>query len=225
MFKIEATSDNHFPLKPEMFAGADVLVVAGDLLMNGNIVEFYERIGSVVDLPHPVKIFVAGNHDRLLDPAFNEDFYRTVEDEFPSVVFLGYPFKRTYFEHRGVTFLGLPYVLNLPRWGFNRREEVLENIVAELGPADVVISHSPPKYVRDGKEVGESWGAKAWHSYIDKHDPPVWICGHIHESYGQEKYDVLNSRTTVYNVSMCNEHYEQVNKPIIIEVPVNVQAD
>lgn len=44
--------------------------------------------------------------------------------------------------------------------------------------------------------------------------PDVWICGHIHESYGTERIE----RTDFYNVCMCDEQYKQVNLPMVIEL-------
>lgn len=213
MFKIEATADTHFVISPEFFSGADVLVVAGDFLMIGSAAEVFERLEAIRALPHPTKIVVCGNHDKCFDPLIGHEFYVFVQKVYPDITFLGYPFN-TSVTINGKLFLALPYVSTLPRWGFNKDEAWLEMLVTTLPKADVVISHAPPKGIRDGREVGESWGVGAWVNYLHGASPKVWICGHVHESYGVEKV----ADTVVYNVSMCDEHYRQVNKPMIIEV-------
>lgn len=211
---IEATSDTHFPVKPEQFKGADVLVVAGDLLLEGTVEEMYPALNAINALPHARKVVVLGNHDRCLDPANGGYTASIVEQEFPGIIFLGYPFARETVEIEDKVFLGLPFVTNLPRWAFNRDEYQLYNLAGNLPKADIVVSHSPPKFVRDGAEVGAAWGVAAWHRYLNEHNPELLICGHIHESYGEEIYEGCR----VVNVANCDTKYDQVNLPRIIDV-------
>lgn len=217
MFRIEATADTHFPIKPEQFVGADVLVVAGDFMLRGSYDELKVRLDAIARLPHELKLVVCGNHDKIFDPsnAAGEMPARLMEEFYEHrIKFLGYPFREEIIVHEGVRILGLPFVNSLPRWAFNRSPHELQRIVEAAGAADIVVAHSPPKYVRDGREIGQAWGVPEWNEYIRQHKPKAWICGHIHESYGVEKF----MDTTVYNVANCNEKYEQVNLPMIIEV-------
>lgn len=215
MFSIEATSDTHFPVKPEMFKGADVLVVAGDLMMRGDASEGYPALDAIAALPHQYKIIVGGNHDRMFDPASKYAVPPDqIEDTYPTIIFLGYPFRRRWVYLFGRKFVGLPFVTNLPNWAFNRDElDIKSNLLGDAG-ADVLITHSPPMFHRDGGEIGQAWGVAAYLDTLYTVPPFVWICGHIHESYGHTT--VLG--VDLYNVAMCDEHYNVINKPVIIQM-------
>jgi hypothetical protein len=45
----------------------DVLIHAGDLTPNGTAEELHAAVTWISCLPHPIKIVVAGNHDKILD--------------------------------------------------------------------------------------------------------------------------------------------------------------
>lgn len=221
-FTIEATSDTHFPVKGEQFQGADVLVVAGDLMMQGTAEEGYPALDAINALPHKHKIVVGGNHDRMFDPSSQYHLSPAlIEHTYPGIIFLGHPFRRDTVELYGRSFLGLPYVTNLPRWAFNRDEYYLSQLVKTAPETHVVISHSPPMFTRDGSEVQQAWGVAAYREILHQRPPEVWICGHIHESYGLTK----GLHTSLYNVAMCDEHYKQVNKPVIISMQVIEKRD
>lgn len=57
----------------------------------------------------------------------------------------------------GMTMLGLPYVINLPFWAFNRTEEEIAAKLEIAGYHDIVAAHSPQK---------ESWMAPLWDQRI-----------------------------------------------------------
>lgn len=112
-----------------------------------------------------------------------------------------------------MTVLGLPFVTNLPNWAFSRDEEWIDEYLEQVGRADIVISHSPPRGILDGGR-GESFGIAAYRRYLKRFQPDYWISGHIHESYGQHAQDGC----LFYNVSMCDAAYQQVNPAMVIDV-------
>lgn len=68
LLRIVCISDTHSrqPVVPD----GDVLIHAGDLTENGSFDEVQEQLKWLASLSHRFKIFVAGNHDVLLDHAF-----------------------------------------------------------------------------------------------------------------------------------------------------------
>lgn len=223
--KIVATSDTHFPFDTSNIPDGDVFILAGDMMYTGQVDEWAPRLASLAALPHKRKIFVPGNHDRWVDyhlGAACEELARIGVE----VCGVGQP--TTYHmeeDGRLTTFLCLPYVTNLPTWAFNRSEEWLKEYMKQFSdmPIDVVISHAPMfgildatdpeiKNTRERRHVG----CRAYRSWFDKKEvkPKVWICGHIHESYGQTNH----AGCQVYNVAMCDRDYKQSNKPRVIVV-------
>jgi Icc-related predicted phosphoesterase len=80
---------------------------------------------------------------------------------------------------------------------------------------DVVISHGPPKGHLDNKD--HLFGASQVNDMLKRVKPKVFICGHIHEGYGVERY---KKTTDIYNVSHCDITYANVNQPVVINLEV-----
>ena len=64
--------------------------------------------------------------------------------------------------------------------------------VESLMPADILVSHTPPAntaldVIGKGPLAGKHYGSKFVRDLIEKHQPTFSICGHIHESLGEEK--------------------------------------
>jgi Icc-related predicted phosphoesterase len=88
----------------------------------------------------------------------------------------------------------------------------LENIVPYMPACDIVVSHSPPFGILDNPK--KNYGVKAWNGYLINQRPELWICGHIHESYGTAEVKGCK----FHNVAMCDRGYAQTNKPHIIDL-------
>lgn len=52
----------------------DLLIHAGDLSAQGTLAELQAQLDWLNSLPHRHKVVIGGNHDRLLDPKFEEKF-------------------------------------------------------------------------------------------------------------------------------------------------------
>lgn len=206
--RIVATSDVHFPIPARLIPDGDVLILAGDFMYDGTPAEWYKRVEALEALPHKIKLFVAGNHD------FHLERYAGValqELRKAGVHVIGPPTKSSWYKlENGMTVLGLPFVTNLDNWAFNRTEEQLDEYLAYQGRADIVISHSPPKGILDGP----GYGAQAYRGYLLRCQPKIWICGHVHTDYGTHYQDGCE----FHNVALCNEAYQQVNVPHIIDI-------
>jgi len=225
-FKILATADTHFNFDAQAinetnelrgqsrwFPECDVFVHAGDLMYHGTEGEWNGRVDSLATVDAPLKLYVPGNHDIFVElftgPA-NQDLRTDAH-----VQMLGTHPK--YFTHKlpnGMTVLGLPFVTDLPGWGFNRTEQdldrMLDFMLEDIKHVDIVVTHSPPFGVLDGSH----YGVKAWNFLQQVAKPEIWICGHIHENYGV----LAKNGTTFYNVAMLDRSYKRKNPPMLIEV-------
>ena len=217
--RIVATSDTHYPFGRDLIPDGDVLIHAGDLMYKGDPAEWEPRLESLKAQPHKRKIYVPGNHDYypfhyrgIARSSLRRHANTELQDGLDGVVSLG--------KGSGLDMLAIPYVTGLPGWAYNVEEEWLAGWLRRIDMSfyqtpDIVVSHSPPWRIRDacGKENYGSTAMNKWF-YSLKNKPKLWICGHIHESYGQEEIEGC----TFANVAMCNEEYEQVNKALVFDL-------
>lgn len=67
----------------------------------------------------------------------------------------------------------------------------------------VVLSHQPPRGIRDVVHSGESVGCVSLRRYVDLFCPDLLICGHVHEDRGKAEL----GKTTVVNVGEMRQGY------------------
>lgn len=213
--RLVATSDTHFKVDISFIPDGDVFVHAGDLMRTGYPSDFAEQLEWLAALPHKTKLYVPGNHDFHMQvypgPALQE--LRAI-----GVWVVGLPGNIHYSSYKlpnGMSLLGLPYIINLPRWAFNVEEEVIEEHLKRVGKHEIIVSHMPPKYCRD-QVNGIHTGVNAYWEYSLANRPLHWIFGHIHECYGSEKRDLFP--TIYHNVAMCDRSYQHVNKPLVLDL-------
>lgn len=213
--KIVATSDTHFFVDPSIVPPGDVFIHAGDLMDRGYESEWEDCLAWLAELPHQKKYLIPGNHDfHLLNypgPAIQDLKWIGVE-------VIGHPLssKRVTLPN-GMVMIGSPWVTNLKRWAFNTDEQMAHDYIMSLGPADVVVTHSPIHgYLDEVMTIKGKihTGIETYDDYRTRFNPKVWIHGHIHEGYGHIKVD----NTDIYNVSLCDIEYIHRNMPMVIDL-------
>jgi predicted phosphohydrolase len=170
----------------------DVLVHAGDLTRQGTSDELAQAMAFFTALPHPHKVFVAGNHDWLFarEPARARDLLRGVtylEDSGAEVA--------------GLRFWGSPWQPQYGGWAFNLpRGPALAEKWAKI-PADVevLVTHGPPFGVLDdGSRYRHAAlaGSESWHEgcadlreRVAQVRPRVHVFGHLHGNQGRVERD------------------------------------
>lgn len=133
-----------------------------------------------------------------------------------------------------VTIHGTPWVPNLPNWAFHQTKEQLAqtyNMVPK--EADIVLSHGPPNQYGDRlierhRKASEGYnphcGAKAATDMLARVKPKAFVCGHIHEGFGQYRFKQRDeSITDIYNVSYVDEDYNP--RGDIIEINIDNAED
>lgn len=71
-------------------------------------------------------------------------------------------------------------------WSFDLSEAAAREVLDAYIGADILISHSPPKGIADQARPGLSLGSEAVYDAVDRLQPKLVLCGHIHESWGRE---------------------------------------
>ncbi len=92
-------------------------------------------------------------------------------------------------EVEGLRLFGLGYgVPETPfgDWSCDLSEAEAGAMLAAFEGADIFITHSPPKGVVDVTSTGLSVGSTAVRRAIERAAPPLVLCGHIHDCWGQE---------------------------------------
>ncbi|SFL47829.1 metallophosphoesterase family protein [Shimia aestuarii] len=88
----------------------------------------------------------------------------------------------------GMRIFGLGYavpVTPFTDWSCDLPEERARELLANCGEVDILISHSPPKEVVDRTSNGLSLGSVAVLETIERAQPGLVMCGHIHDCWGQ----------------------------------------
>ena len=159
---------------------ADVVVVCGDVTHFGSLQQAKELLSPLRNTRCPV-LFVPGNCDppTLIDTKIeNVESIHGKCKQFGNINFLGVggssptPFD-TPFE---LTEAEIAHILEQ---GFSS---------CQTKHQTVLVSHSPPKDTKvDLTFTGEHAGSMSVRKFIEKTNPAVVVCGHIHEATGTDK--------------------------------------
>ena len=91
-------------------------------------------------------------------------------------------------ECAGLTIFGLGYAVPVTpfgSWSCDLSEDDAEAMLAGMERADLLVVHSPPKGVADRTAAGLSVGSAAIRAAIERVQPRLAVCGHVHDSWGR----------------------------------------
>jgi Icc-related predicted phosphoesterase len=203
----------------------DILIHAGDLTPSGTSSEIAAGVKWLASLPHRHKILIAGNHDRLFEKR---------PDEAASIL---HSAGVTYLQDaciniEGFLIYGSPWQPEFMHWAFNVPRGKLAKYWNLIPPdLDILVTHGPPYGILDQRVPGGMRKLAPWEdeeqfagsdhvgceellAAVERIKPRIHVFGHIHRSYGTAQ----NEQTTFYNACSCNEDYEPVNKPWVIDL-------
>ena len=230
--KICAISDMHgilgFDIKP-----CDILCICGDIVplrvqyyLEGTLKWIAKEFIHWCEKQPCEKVFlIAGNHDLVAqnhpdewEAMFNDTkitYLRDKEVEYT---------KETENNYESIRIYGTPWCHQFYNWAFMTSDKELEKIYSNIpykvdillthdcpyGTSDIILQEDVPWY--DGKT---HIGCHPLGDAIDEKKPLVNFHGHLHSTNRN-----LEKRgdTSVYNVSVVNEHYERVYEPLYIEL-------
>jgi len=90
-------------------------------------------------------------------------------------------------------------------WSFDLSEAEAAAMLAPCEVADILITHSPPKGVVDRTSRGDSVGSTAIHAAIERIQPKLALCGHIHDCWGERG---MIGKTEVVNLGPAGTWFE-----------------
>jgi uncharacterized protein len=70
-------------------------------------------------------------------------------------------------------------------WSCDLTEDQATVLLEGCETADILIFHSPPKGAADRTSAGQSVGSVAIRTAIERVQPKLAVCGHIHDSWGE----------------------------------------
>jgi Icc-related predicted phosphoesterase len=175
--RILAFSDLHTDLEAaarlvESSHDADLVVAAGDLASVHRGLE--QTVGALAAIEVPT-VLIPGNNET--DTALREactgwEAATVLHGEAAEV--------------DGVTFFGLGAGVPVTPWdwSFDLTEEDATELLSNCPEGAVLVVHSPPKGYVDSSG-GTHLGSEAVLRSIEAARPPLALCGHIHESWGE----------------------------------------
>ena len=190
----------------------DLLLIGGDLTfafggaadkrawLAGPFADWLERV------PAREVVVIAGNHDREIEsngfPAGLRCHY--LQDE--SVELLG------------LSIWGTPWQPWFHDWAFNAPRDDGEAFLAEKFAAvpsgtQIVVCHGPPLGYGD-RTAGGRVGSSAETDMVDRVQPRLLVCGHIHEDPGRWR----RGTTEIVNATIVDQRYEPAHDVLMLEL-------
>ncbi len=213
--KIVCLSDTHNCNEQIAVPDGDILIHAGDATIRGTVPEITAFNRWFANLPHPHKIFIAGNHDWLFET--DNALARSLLDK--SIHYLQDDFVIL----NGLKIYGSPWQPRFYDWAFNlmRGKELAEKWRWIPGDTDVLVTHGPPHKILDAVPrpyFVENTGCEALRERIENLSwlgkLKLHVFGHIHCGYGtQEEFGLK-----FVNASNCDEEYQPTQPPIVLEL-------
>jgi len=162
-------------------------------------------------LQYKYKIFIAGNHD------FGFEKIRKSNEIGISIPHGVIYLEDEMVEIEGLKIYGSPWQPEFHNWAFNlprNGDQIKFKWDSIPDDTDILITHGPPFECLDITPTNQRVGCELLKIRLDDLKPKLHVFGHIHDSYGI-KY---TSDTLSVNASICNERYQPINKPIVVEV-------
>ncbi len=214
---IDCISDLH-GFYPEL-SGGDLLIIAGDLTARDKPGEYDDFLWWLNEQQYSKKILISGNHDNTFQTA-EESFFYLIDKmginylydsgtEFEGLHIWGTPWTKTF---EGMN-------PKCKAFTCDTEEELDEKWALIPDDTDILISHGPFWGLLDENDEGIACGSRALRDAVDRVQPRLFICGHIHEQGSNQLiYKHSGPNTWCINCSHVNERYQPVNKPVRITI-------
>ncbi len=204
--KIVFLSDTHAQHRKADIPDGDIFLHGGDVT-SGREDQMLDFLDWFLALPHPYKVFIGGNMDRMLE---------TEPEKYRAML----PAGAWYLENEGLEIEGLkiwgsPMIPNFVG-AFNRsRGAELDAYWAQIPEGlDILLTHTPPAGILDRTSLGLSVGCAGLRARVERVKPRFHLFGHIHEAYGRKEV----GSTSFINGSFVRGRFRNPNQAIVLEV-------
>ena len=222
MTRIVVISDTHGMHLNLSIPDGDILVHCGDFCNHGTYKDAVKFLGWFQTHPHKHKIFIAGNHDLVLEQGSYNDITALTEVMLNSNThYLNDSGVRLH----GLNFWGSPVQPRFFNWAFNRDRgaDIKKHWDKIPEDTDFLITHGPPYGILDEapRQIGfDHVGCKDLRVAVEKIKPRIHAFGHIHYSGGQT-YSMVGCPTTCVNAAMADEEYRITRRPLVLDLDKN----
>jgi len=206
----------------------DIALICGDVvplyiqMYNKESEQWFKEtfIPWCLNLPCEKVVFIGGNHDFILERQPNK--IRKLLEGQDKVVYLDCEA----FEYNGKIIFGTPVCKPFGSWAFmepyEKQDSRYESCINDIGHVDIIMSHDAPYGISDillQKDCpwadGTHIGNHSLRKLLDNVKPEIHVFGHLHSC----NHDVVKHNDTLVScVSMLNENYMMVYKPLYIEI-------
>lgn len=206
--KLVFISDTHGRHKEFELGEGDILCHTGDaeLTSNSQIRKFAKWMGKQ-NFKH--KIYVPGNHDT----AVAQNIQRAKHILWEQGVLPLIDAERTV---EGLKFYGLPWTPTFGGWPFMGDSELMKEKCRYIPmDTDILLSHGPPEYILDKVfQYRTAVGCPMLAQKVVQVNPIIHAFGHIHESYGFQKF-----KDTLYiNSAVAPSFLTGPNEAFVVEL-------
>lgn len=203
-------SDTHDELSLINVPYADFAFHCGDSTRFGTREEIARFIKVFGALPHPHKVVIAGNHDKL----FEDDPVETARMLLDSGI---HYLQDTAAVIAGFKIYGTPWVHGMGEANHNaftlppRSREISERRKAIPDDADIIVTHCPPYGILDS-----GYGCTNLRWRLEEIRPKLVVFGHVHSGYGT--FTDPETGVRYVNAANCTSANEPTNPAIVIEL-------
>lgn len=228
--KICAISDIHGDLPDkDSFEKCELILISGDfspLNIQTKIQLMREWLIQVFtpwceSLPCNKVYFIAGNHDFIAkkDPDFMTMYFS--EDEKATYLYQETSIYKSE-EGKEYKIFGTPWCQVFGNWPFMADKDTLINLYSAIPyDIDILLTHDQPYGYGDILLQKTKWstdnhiGNKPLAEAVILKQPKYLFCGHLH-STSHDCVSILNTKR--YNVSLKDEYYDMVYKPLYLDI-------
>jgi len=176
--------------------GFDAMIIGGDVTTHGTIKEASEAIRSFQSFGKPLFV-VAGNMDLPAFDALYEDLGVNINGKGAALGDAGI------FGIAGSPFTPMHTPYEISEAEIEQRAESGWRDVQNLRRT-IFVPHAPPHGTKlDRIHIGTHVGSKAVREFVDRHQPDVLVCGHIHEARGTDQL----GKTVLANCGPANKGF------------------
>jgi Icc-related predicted phosphoesterase len=217
--KLTFISDTHSHHDNLSLESGDILIHCGDVTRNGSLedAEHFAHFMAAQNFTH--KIAITGNHDYCFENEKKEQAEQYLSDH--GIIYLN----DSGVEIEGIKMWGSPIQPEFHNGAFGRErgDEIKQHWQLIPDDTDVLITHGPAFGILDLCWHGGYVGCKDLLQTVQRIQPKIHACGHIHEAYGIEEQ---GGTTFVNACSIAIVHARDIersnppknNPPVVLEI-------